>query len=139
MILYLSVIAFIIYSSKTFPFNFLEIDVFYQGPPVIQSELCLSISYSKCWFVLIIYSIPTWCNTVFNTNTVIISWYVVFILAIDIIVYFTQLQHLISIFPLYFDHHVPYYTNNESETLKTSLTMTVTLLFPYLSCLHYNP
>ena len=111
----------------------------YQGPPVIQSKLCLSISYFNCSCVSIIHNIPTWCNTLLNTNDVIISWYVVFILSIDIIVSFTLLPHLISIFPLYFDHHVPDYTNKEFETLKTSLTITVRALSHSLFCMQYTP
>ena len=83
MILYLSVLVFLINFSNIFPCKLLQIDLLYQGPPVIQSELCLSISYYNCLFVLIIHDIPTWCNTVFNTNEVIISLYLVFILSID--------------------------------------------------------
>ena len=37
MMLYLSVLSFIIYPSNNFPFHFLQIDVLYNGPPVIQS------------------------------------------------------------------------------------------------------
>ena len=111
----------------------------YQGTSVIQYKLCLSISYFNCSCVSIIHNIPTWCNTVINTNKVNISWYVVFILSIYIFVSFKQLPHLISIFPLYFDHHVPDYTNKESETLKTSLTITVRVLSHSISCMQYTP
>ena len=97
MRLYLSVLAFLISSSNMFWCNFLQIDVLYHVPPVIQSELCFSISYSNCLFVPIIYYIPTWCNTVFNTNEVIIPFYLVFISSIDEPVCFPQLLHLISI------------------------------------------
>ena len=135
MLLHLSFLAFLMNSSNTFPCIFLQIYVLYQGLPVIQSELCLFISYYKCWFVSIIHNITTWCNIVFKTNEVIISWYVVFILSKDIIVNFPQLLHLIDIFTLYFDHLLPEYTNNEYETLKTSLTMTVRVFSHYLSCL----
>ena len=49
-----------------------------------------------------IHNIPTCFNTVFNTNKVIISWYVVFILSIYIIVSFPQLLNLIAIFSTVF-------------------------------------
>ena len=81
---------------------FLQIYVLYQGPPFIQYGLCLSISYSKCWFVSIIHNLTILWNTVFNTNKVNIPCCVVFILFIDIIVCFPQLLHLIGIFSILF-------------------------------------
>ena len=102
MILYLSVLEFLINPSNTFPFNFLQIDVLYQGPPVIHSESYVSISYCNCSCVSIIHNIPTWCNIVFNTKVVIISWYVVFIISTSIIVSFPPLLHLIDIFSCIF-------------------------------------
>ena len=102
MILYLSVITFLINPSNTFPFNFLQIDVLYQGPPVIYYELCLSISYCNCLCVSIMHIIQTWCDIVFNTKVVIISWYMLFKLSTSIIVSFPQLLHPISIFLMYF-------------------------------------
>ena len=98
MILYLSDLAFLINPSNTFPCNFLQIDVFYQGLPVIHSELCLSISYFNCSCVSMIHNILTWCNIVFNTKVVIISWYVVFKLSRSIIFSFPRLLHLIDFF-----------------------------------------
>ena len=77
MILYLSVLAFIHNPLNTFRFNFLQIDMLYQRPPVIHSESCLYIEYCNCSCVSIIHNIPTWCNIVFNTKVVIISWYVI--------------------------------------------------------------
>ena len=82
---------------KHFSMYFLQIDMLYQGPPIIQSQLCLYISYYKCWFVLVIDNIPTWCNTVFKRNEMIIYLYLVFILSINNLVYFTQLLQLIAI------------------------------------------
>ena len=139
MILYLSVLAFLINSSNISSCNFLQIDMLYQIPPVIQYELFLYISYYRCLFVSVIHDIPTWCNTVFNTNEVIISLYLVFILSTDKPVCFPQLLHLISIFSTLFHHFVPYYTINESETLKKSLTMTAIVLSRSLSFLTYTP
>ena len=89
-------------SLKHFPCNFLQIDVLYQVPPLIQSELCLYISYCNCLCVSIIQNKPTWCNIVFNTKVVIIYWYVVFKLSTSVIVSFPKLLHLIAIFLLYF-------------------------------------
>ena len=114
MILYLLVLEFLMIFQTCFHVIFLQIDMLYQGPPVKQSELYLSISYYKCLFVSIIHNIPTLCNIVFNTNEVIISWSVVLILSIDTMVYFTQLLHLMDIFRLYFVHLSPYYTNHKS-------------------------
>ena len=102
MILYLSVLVFPINPSNTFLCNFLQIDVFYQGPPVIYSELYLSISYCICSCVSIIYNIPTWCKIVFNTKFVIISWYVVSKISTSIVFSFPQLLHLIAI--LFLNH-----------------------------------
>ena len=77
MILYLSVIAFIIHPSIFFPSNFLQIDVLYHGSPVKQSGFCMSISYFNYLWFTIIHNIPKWCNIVFNTKFVIISWWVI--------------------------------------------------------------
>ena len=46
--LYLSVIAFLIKISNTFPCNFVQIDVFCQVQFVNQYESCSSISYYNC-------------------------------------------------------------------------------------------
>ena len=110
-ILYILVISFLINPSDTFPCNFLQIDVLYQGQPVVHYELWLSISYCNCSCVSIIHNIPTWCNIVFNTKFVITSWYVVFKLSTSIIVSFPRLLHPIAIFLLYFSQLPPEYTN----------------------------
>ena len=111
MTLYLSVLVFIINPSNTFPCNFLQIDVLYQVPPIIQSELCFSVSYCNSSCVSFIYNIPTCCNIVFNTKVVIISLYVVFKLSTSMIVYFPQLLHPLAIFRLYFSRLPTDYTN----------------------------
>ena len=87
---------------KLFTCNLLQIDVLYQGPPVMHYELCLSISYCNCSCVSIIHNIPTSCNIVFNTKVVIISYYVVLKLSTSIIIYFLQLIYLITFFLMYF-------------------------------------
>ena len=111
IILYLSVIAFLKNPSSNFPCNFLQMDVLYQGPPVIHYELCLFISYCNCSRVSIIHNVPKWCNIEFNKEVVIIYWYVVFILSTSIIFSLLQLLHLIDIFLLYFLNAPPDYTN----------------------------
>ena len=113
-------------------------NVLYQVPLVIQSQLCLSISYSKCWFLLIIHKIPTWCNIVLNTNEVIIYLYVVFIVSIDII-FFPQLPHLIAIFSTLFWSQFTLLYQQQIWITEKYLTMTVTVLSHSLSCLQYNP
>ena len=103
MVLYISVLVFLINPSNTFPWNFLQIDVLYHGPTVIHYELCLYISYCNCSCVSIIHNTPTWCNIAFNTKALIIYWYVVSKIYTSIIAYFLQLIHLIAIFnPVYF-------------------------------------
>ena len=103
MILYQSVLAFLINSSKTFPCNFSQMYVLYQGPPVIHSELYMSISYFNFSCVSIIHNILTWCKIVFNTKVVIIYWYVVSKISTSTIVSFSQLPHLTEIFtPVFF-------------------------------------
>ena len=98
MISYMSVLEFIMNPSNTFPCNFSQIDMLYQGPPVIHYELFLYISYCNCSCVSIIHNIPTRCNIVFITKVVIIYWCVVFKLSTSIIFSFPQLLHLIAIF-----------------------------------------
>ena len=115
MILYLSVLSFLIKYSNAFPCNVLQIYVLYHGIPVIQPDLWFFISYFNCSCVSIIHKIPTWYNILFNTNKDIISWYVVLILFVYIIVYFPQLLHHTAIFPLNFDHLPPDYTKNNHK------------------------
>ena len=102
MILYMLVLSFLINSSNTFPCIVLQIDVLYQVPPVFQFGLFMSISYFNCSWVSTIYDMPTQYNTVLNTNTVIILFYLVLILSIDKPVYFPQLLHLRAIFTTLF-------------------------------------
>ena len=95
MILYLSVLVCLIYFWKPVTCNFVQINVLYQGPFFNQYILCLSISYYNCWFDSIIHYKPTWCNTVFNTNLVIVS--LSFVFFTDKPVVFPKLLHPLPI------------------------------------------
>ena len=96
MILYLSVIACEIKSSNSFPCNFEQMYVLYQGPLFNQSGwLLFSVSYFISLLDQIIHDIPTWCNIAFNKNLVIISSIVEFIKYKPVSL--LQLIHLISI------------------------------------------
>ena len=106
---------------------FLQIDVLYQGQPVIQSGLCLSISYFNCWFFSIIHQIPTWCNILFNTYSVIISLQLEFIFFIDKLACFLRLLHLVATVYTIVCQHFIYDAKNAAETLKTCSTVTVTI------------